>query len=71
MDQWVKNPTSIHEDACLIPSIPQEVKDLALAMVWVADVAQIWHCYGIGQELQLQHRLDPCSGTSICSRCSL
>ena len=28
--QWVENPTSIHEDACLIPGLAQLVKNLAL-----------------------------------------
>ena len=28
--QWVKNPTSIHENVGSIPSPPQWVKDLAL-----------------------------------------
>ena len=30
MGQWVKNPTSIHEDVGLTPGLVQWVKDLAL-----------------------------------------
>ena len=29
MDQWVKNPASVHEDAGLIPSLTQRAEDPA------------------------------------------
>ena len=53
---WVKNPIGIYEDVCLIPGLPQLVKDLVLlqAAAQVTDVAQILHCCGCDIGLQLQ-----------------
>ena len=50
------SPTSIHKVAGSIPGPAQGVGDLVLpwAMLWVADVAQILHCYGCGIGWQLQ-----------------
>ena len=63
---------SVHKDVGLIPDLAQWVKYLALlqAVVYVADVAQMWHCYGsvVGQQLQVQ--FNPSPRTSICCKCS-
>ena len=55
MDQWLTNPTRIHEDVSLIPSLTQWVEDLALswALLYVADAAQISGCRGCGVGRQL------------------
>ena len=55
MAQQVKNPTSTLENMGSIPHVTQWVKDLALlqAAGQVKDVAWIWLCCAIGQQLQL------------------
>ena len=61
MDQQVKNTASIHEDAGMIPDLPEWVKDpeLPQGAVEVMDAAQVWHCRGCGVGTQLQLWFDP------------
>ena len=54
--QWVKNPTSIHDDAGSIPGLAQCFEDLVVlqAAVQVIDVAWIQCGCGCGAGLQPQ-----------------
>ena len=74
MAQWVKNPTSIHEDVGSIPGLSQWVKNPALqqAEAQDTDLAQIWGSgvsVAVVQAGSCNANSTPRLRTFICCRC--
>ena len=53
MAEWVKNPSSFHEDVGLIPGLAQWVKDLHICELWCRSQMRLEFSrgYSVGQQL--------------------
>ena len=71
MPQWIKNPTSIHEDVGLIPCLDQWDKDPALLWLWCRPAAvaliqpldwKLLYAAGAALKAEKKERKENCRG---------
>ena len=71
--QQLTNPTSVHEDAGLIPGLAQSVRDLALAVSCGVCRSQVWVgsrvAVTVAKAGSCSSDSTPSLGTSICHGC--
>ena len=68
--QWIKNPSSIHEDSGSIPGLGQWVKGLALSKAAVQMWLRSQVAVAVVQAARGSSNSSAGLGTSICQRCS-